>query len=129
MITGWLSALSVSAQCLRCIPHVAEPRGALQENIDANHWALASDLDRPLEIMEHPFLFMLSDDEAGDQAAIRRPVASWRRHLLTQPPVAEVTACSDTKWRPMSTITSEIEGVRMGEVAGIGSRQQLLRDH
>ncbi|KAF2212830.1 hypothetical protein CERZMDRAFT_97330 [Cercospora zeae-maydis SCOH1-5] len=67
----------------------------------------------PFQIYEHPLVAPLLLHEQQPTRAMDRPEASWRRQLLTQPPVRAVTinVGSDNV-----TLYAGLEGVTMGNV-------------
>ncbi|KAF2169079.1 hypothetical protein M409DRAFT_21090 [Zasmidium cellare ATCC 36951] len=77
------------------------------------HWHI------PRMVLENPFLILLSHEKVCLQdEAFTRPGASWRKMLITQPPVGEAH-CNEWKW----VTTSDGKGVTLGDISdGLPSR-------
>ncbi|KAK4615426.1 hypothetical protein CLAFUW4_09931 [Fulvia fulva] len=68
-------------------------------------------------IFSHPLIRSLVRPLEDPTGTLERPEASWRRQLITQPPVAEVFAGLSLFQGLRKTITARAHGVTMGEVA------------
>lgn len=95
----------ITSDALHFVKSFGENRGG--------SWRFQYEGGHAATVYEHPLLGQLLVDQRQPSSAIARPGASWRRQLLTQPPMSSVTLITgDTR----ALVKVEQVGVTMGLV-------------
>ncbi|KAI5358887.1 hypothetical protein Slin14017_G111700 [Septoria linicola] len=115
---AWQEVVNTSMplqQALFFRPITSEPLQFVQsfgENRGGS-WRFRCEGDQAATVYEHPLLGQLVMDQLQPSSAVVRPEASWRKQLLTQPPVSFVTLITgDVR----AAVKAKEVGVTMGSV-------------